>query len=360
MIWSFVLYSLWPLILWVGWFSSDDIYYQSGVLEAKHFVGMDRRFTIYDDEGLPVHVTGLFDEDGIPFWKRRLKTGVCLTGECKSIDIAIYWEMDGDYFGLEVYGEHLTKTDHSDFSTADYEKLEAVLHEEWPNLREYSLHEIVEEPGGEEVDGVSGATIKEVTDESVADAVYTTYTIWHLAHEGEKEQLSRLTLEILQEETMIQRVLSTESSDHKRFLLREINAGRLRTTPVLDKWVIGNLTSNEKSTKDLAFRSLRNVDVNDGSIQDELTVIYNASSNEDKILLLSHLKNISQLTPDLREALVGDLQKEDEWFDLKVLTVLKSTTGHTMETIDILKRLSKSGNHQIKSIVNALLNKEDE
>jgi hypothetical protein len=359
MFWSYVLYSLWPLILWVSWFSPDDIYYQSGVLEAKHFVSMDREFTIYDDEGLPAQITGLFDEDGTPFWKRRLKTGVCLTGECKSIDIAIYWKLDGDYFGLEVYGEHLTKTDHSDFSISDYQKLEAILHEDWPNLREYALHEIVEEPGGEEVDGVSGATIKEVMDESVPDAVYTTYTIWHLAHEGEKEQLSRLTLEILQDEMIMERVLSPEHPDHKRFLLREINANRLKTTLVLDKWVIGNLTSDDKSTKDLAFRSLRNLDLNEGSIQDELTMIYNASSKEDKILLLSHLKNISHLTHDLREALAGDLKKEDEWFDLKLLIILKVSTSHSPKILAVLKELAESTNQLVNSLAVEILNQQN-
>src|SRR5690606_2193023 len=89
----------------------------------------------------------------------------------------------------------LTKTDHSDFSSLAYARLESILRNEWSDLREYSAEELVEPSGSDgRVDGVTGATRKVVGDAAVEDAVYTTHTLWHLIHVGEPEQLELLAL----------------------------------------------------------------------------------------------------------------------------------------------------------------------
>src|SRR5690606_38143693 len=125
------------------------------------------------------------------YWHRKLETEVCLTGECKVVNVGIYWYGTGEFMGLEVYGEQLTKTDHSVFSREDYDQLIAILQDDWSALREYKFEELLDaKPTA--LDGVTGATRKEIADEAVKGAVYTTYTLWHLIHEGEKEQLRSL------------------------------------------------------------------------------------------------------------------------------------------------------------------------
>src|SRR5690606_40150830 len=97
------------------------------------------QFIILDDSGEPIEVEAMKDEKGVLYWYRRIFTPVCLTGECMMVDVGIYWYCTGEFFGLEVYGEHLTKTDHSIFSDEDYGKLMDVLANDWSSLREYEL-----------------------------------------------------------------------------------------------------------------------------------------------------------------------------------------------------------------------------
>ncbi len=147
---------------------------------------------ILNDEQDSVEVNALVDQFGRRYWYRYVDTEVCLTGECNRIEVGIVWDLSGDFKGLEVYKEPLTKTDHSVFKPSDYSKLISILDNDWSVLREYSMEDLTEGPG-DKVDGTSGATKKEISAESVENAVYTTYTLWHLIHQGEKEQLSILS-----------------------------------------------------------------------------------------------------------------------------------------------------------------------
>lgn len=162
----------------LGWLCQDkkDICFQSDALKSLNLVKQDQAFYINDDSGQEIRIQMLEDSTGMIYWYRRLETPVCLTGECKLIDIGIYWQFNGDFLGLEVYGEHLTKTDHSTFSSSDYDKLILVLKDDWSILREYEQEGLLNE-NYEEIDGSSGATKKEIADETVTGAVYTTYTI---------------------------------------------------------------------------------------------------------------------------------------------------------------------------------------
>src|SRR5690606_28759140 len=141
-------------------------------------------YTIQDDHGQSMSVVSLIGKDSLPYWYYRIFTPVCLTGECRPVDIGIYWHFSGKYLGIEIYREPLTKTDHSEFTPMDYDRLEHILRNEWSELREYTAEELVEPvdtvdtPGT--VDAVTGATRKAISEAAVKDAVYTTHTIWHL------------------------------------------------------------------------------------------------------------------------------------------------------------------------------------
>lgn len=339
---------------------ADNIYYQSDLLKNLDLEPIPEEYSIRDDYHEMAEIQGLKDQNGLLYWYRRIKTPVCLTGECKLIDIGIYWDCTGSFLGLEIYGEHLTKTDHSDFSPQDYDRLMSILQNDWSILREYELADLVDDPYAEVdgVDGATGATKKEIADEAVENAVYTTHTIWHLIHVGEKEQLAALTLaELKNNSDLMGKLLKSSKKEYSYFLLDLLSQGKLPPSPQTDSLVIQGLQAeNDPYFRKLAAQSVLKSDINSAFIQSELAEIYQQSALNEKLQLLIALKDISTIAPKLYEALSNDLDMDNEWFLLKVLEVLKHAPQHSEKVITTAQKLAKSENSLVKQTATELLN----
>lgn len=113
-------------------------------------------------------------------------TPVCHTNECYPVYIDFYWDLLGNYKKYEVpEGELLTKLDHIPFDDEDHEKLQEILSNERSLLKEYKIEELVgstQTVAANGVDAVTGATLKTIKNEVIDGAVYSCYTLWHLAH----------------------------------------------------------------------------------------------------------------------------------------------------------------------------------
>ncbi|WP_073097495.1 hypothetical protein [Cyclobacterium lianum] len=113
-------------------------------------------------------------------------TPVCHTNKCYPVYINFYWDLLGNYRHFEMpEGEILTKLDHIPFEDSDYEKLQAILSNERSILGNYSISDLVVSTSTAEsngVDAVTGATSKTIQSEVISGAVYSCYTLWHLAH----------------------------------------------------------------------------------------------------------------------------------------------------------------------------------
>lgn len=287
-------------------------------------------YTIRDDHGQPMSVVALTGNDGLPYWYRRIFTPVCLTGECRPIDIGIYWHFTGKYLGIEIYREPLTKTDHSEFSPLDYDRLENILQNEWSDLREYTAEELVEpsdKPNNEaQVDGVTGATRKVVSEAAVKDAVYTTHTIWHLIHVGEPEQLALVALsEIASDPTLAHRLLATGDAENRNFVLRGVIDGHLDADSVIEKSILYGLSAEDNTFRDLAFKALSNLHLS-LPLQKELSKAYLQLDAGEKVRLLTALEQTDALHPALQMALVAEFTaKTQPWVLIKILSLFQKT-----------------------------------
>lgn len=121
-----------------------------------------------------------------------IQTPVCIDGLCKPLYIELYWDLTGQYVGYGEYTEQrLSKYDHDFFEEKNYLKLHELLSNSHSILGKrkktdlYNIQQTRTEKikfNGKEVDGVTGATIKEVKNDIVAGALYSCYTLWHLAY----------------------------------------------------------------------------------------------------------------------------------------------------------------------------------
>ncbi|GAB2796509.1 hypothetical protein GCM10027275_47310 [Rhabdobacter roseus] len=321
---------------------TDPVFFRSNALQNLSLTPLPGEYFIRDDENEQVPVVALKDAQGILYWYRRVDTEVCLTGECKRVDVGLYWYCTGDFLGLEVYREHLTKTDHSNFGPQDYDKLIAVLSNDWSSLREYALADLTDEkPAG--VDGVSGATKKEIAAEAVVDAVYTTHTLWHLVHVGEKEQLVPLTIKYLNESDLVDKLIQSNQKKYRSFLLDASRQSTLQPTRPLQALILEGLTiRDDPSYRHAALKALAATDLSDAWLQAQLAPIYQAAVINEKIEILPALKTIQRFEPALYSALAHDLDPQQEWLAVKILQVLQAAPTQSDQVLQTARQLQKS------------------
>ncbi len=336
--------------------ADDPVFYRSKSIPLEKLEKLAGEFEITDDKSETVRIDLLLHRDnGGVYWYRRLFTEVCLTGECRPIDIGIYWTGNGKYLGIEVFGENLTKTDHSDFSDFDYRKLESVLKDEWSPLREFEFDELVD-PKKDNTDATTGATKKVIADASVKDAVYTTYTMWHLIHVGEDEQLALLTYRYLNENPQVLSAsLHQDAPEYLTFLLNGISSGSLDVTPGLISVVLKGLNHPDVSLKNAAFIATGHLPLGNREIQDEISQVYKQWVLPDKNRFLQSAAGLETLHEKLYETLAGDLDESNTWFLSTLIPVLAIAEVQSPEVIEKIRKLEKSGNPQLENAARRFL-----
>jgi len=129
----------------------------------------------------------LQDSTGLTIWFGRvIFKDVCISGKCKMIRVWIFWNGAGNYLGHQIIpGEPLTKSDHTLFADADYEKLDNILKDSTSILKRLKQEELIIVPENREllkVDGYTAATQPTLAEVVVKDAVYTCHTLWHTVY----------------------------------------------------------------------------------------------------------------------------------------------------------------------------------
>ncbi len=143
-------------------------------------------------------------------------TPVCYSRTCYPVFINYRWDLLGNYEKYELpEGRVLTKSDHVEFDRKEYEKLEEILSNENSILKNYKADQLVSStetinPTG--VDAVTGATIKSIQREVISGAVYSCYTLWHIAHGEISEKLKKHTENLLSSDSLLIQFL--QSSNH--------------------------------------------------------------------------------------------------------------------------------------------------
>lgn len=149
-------------------------------------------------------------------YSRKVITGVCVDGQCRMVNIQLFWTITGRYLGFELpAGEFLSKTEHVKFNPEEYNRLHYLLANPQSALANYSLKELVpkKDTSKVKVDALTSATIASVLDYIVEGAVYTTYTLWHIVHGSTKREIEKLTAKSLNQELVVKLLNGNNLSD---------------------------------------------------------------------------------------------------------------------------------------------------
>lgn len=137
--------------------------------------------------------------DNVPEnFEASLNIPVCDDKLCAPVFLKFKWDLAGNYLGFDTISGHpLTKFDHKRFSGDDYQKLDQILKDKNSILQSLSKNDLVDKSirvKAATVDAVTGATPATIRNAVVEGAVYSSYTLWHLANGPISDSLRVFTL----------------------------------------------------------------------------------------------------------------------------------------------------------------------
>ncbi|MEL7120499.1 MAG: hypothetical protein AAFO07_13695 [Bacteroidota bacterium] len=170
-----------------------------------------------------------YDSIGIPDgYKAYINTPVCESDKCYMVKIHFYWDLIGRFQEFDtIPGEGLTKLDHIPFTTKDYDKLFRLLVDPTSPIASYSKEDLVQNTRESEIDGFTGATIREIKDIVISGGVYSCFTLWHIAH-GDLVDSFQLQTASLFDTILIEKLVTTEDQDINYYLIEHFSAQDFR------------------------------------------------------------------------------------------------------------------------------------
>jgi hypothetical protein len=269
-------------------------------------------------------------ENDIPLkYSRKIICGVCIDGKCRLVNIEIFWNITGRYLGYELpKGEFLSKTEHVKFNAVEYNSLHLLLADPFSPLANYSLDELVPEMDSSinKVDAVSSATIAAVLDYIVEDAVYTTYTLWHIVYGTTKREIEKITSETITSEIAL-KLLDSSKLEDQAWTLNHI-AKRIEISPDLQRKLLDFISGDDIYLASRSLNALKPKALT-YEIQRELSNIFDNVSFLQKRLILQKLKEAPKLHPEIATH-----------FSMKLRTLNSTLTKNLLELFNV---------HNIKS-----------
>jgi hypothetical protein len=180
-------------------------------------------FVVADTISASLHVKR--DSAGLPDgYEATVFTPVCETERCYAIEIILHWDLIGNYVKFDTLpGGELTKLDHIPFTKEDYQKLNSILSNNNSALGAYSKDELVKNSRTSALDGITGATIQGIKDAVINGAVYSCYTLWHIAHGPVVDSIQASTRRLFSKE-LVQKLVGFQVAEVNYFLLNHLSS----------------------------------------------------------------------------------------------------------------------------------------
>lgn len=166
----------------------------------------------------------LWDQSGLlEGYMAKINSPVCEADKCYAIEIIFHWDPIGRFVNYDtIPGQGLTKLDHIPFTQADYQKLQNILRNDKSVLASYQKEQLVKDTRISDIDGFTGATIQEIKDNVIEGAVYSCYTLWHLAHGPIPHMLQQRTCTLFNEK-LVKKLVAMQDQQVNYFLINNFS-----------------------------------------------------------------------------------------------------------------------------------------
>lgn len=290
-------------------------------------------------------------------------TPVCVDGTCYPIKINLFWDLAGNYlkYSLDIH-EILTKVEHLPFTEFDYGLLHRVIANHKSALANYTIYELVDTTSILEketkVDGITGATRPELQGAFVPDALYTSYTLWHLARKPQL-QIEEYTINRIFHSQLFYHVLATpklggqELALHYLLKKQQISSAIAVLSPIIDS------TDNQLTVK--CIKLIPKIELVLNQSRQLLARTYSRSDNSEvKKIILNRWSNEMKLSAFELETIANELGNQSATFQLEQ-DLLKGNKEWTEIIYFILKdKINSTSNMMRKERIKKLLYSREE
>ncbi len=261
---------------------------KTSVVTYKDSLGKDYINLRLSKEKIPIH------------YFKNIKTDVCFDGECRLLDIDIYWNIPGRYLGFELPKEEfLSKYDHEPFSEDEYKRLHMLLADILLPFDNISFDELIAEPDAEteEIDGVSGATTQDVAKIVIKGAAFTTYKLWNIIYGPTMKFVSNLTESQLTAD-LISLILKSPDINDRTWALDRITPS-MKLNKKLTTSLLELISSSDYFMAYAAMNAIDTAHLNAAELQLGLLTAYKTESHSIKKMILEKLIESSYLNEDV-------------------------------------------------------------
>ena len=240
-------------------------------------------------------------KEGMPlYYFSNIKTGVCFDNKCRPLDIIVYWNITGRYLGFELPDEEfLSKYDHEPFTTAEYNRLNTLLADSLLPLGDVSFEELIQQSATNDnhVDGVSGATSKEVLDFVVEGAAYTTHKLWNIIYGSSQDLVISLTEKELTP-GFIALILNSPDLSDKIWALHRIDAS-IEIEAKLENSLMEIIGSDDFFLAYTAINAIQPAHLKSDTLQISLFSKYEDVNHGLKKLIVEKLKEAPKISTEV-------------------------------------------------------------
>ncbi|WP_158861188.1 hypothetical protein [Lunatibacter salilacus] len=261
-------------------------------------------------------------------------TPVCYSDKCYPVFIDFYWDLLGNFQHYEMPpGKTLTKLDHILFEPEDYQKMQRILANTSSLLKDFKAEDLVvstesDLPYG--VDAVTGATSKTIQNEVISGAVYSCYTLWHLANGEISAQIKAYT-EKNYDDSLIISFLQSSNYHYQYWAIENVlTSGRWDEenfkTPLLNI-LRGNNVFVAEHVLEIVPKSVWE----ETKQQEWLWETYLMSSYRLQLKILEKFRQLKLVT-SLHHSVITQLEKSNQEQKKRIFLVLSNHSNLTKES----------------------------
>lgn len=298
--------------------------------QFKDTIPNDTLYVCYSNKGLPLATY------------RDICTGVCDSGECKIVRIKIYWTITGRYLGYIVAPlDELTKKKHIPFCESDYRLLHHILSDSLSLLSRYSLHGL----SAQNVDGISGATIPDLTKYIVPDAAYTSYTLWHLVYGTTRDSLNILNRQLVTV-SLLDSLFKHDNWYDRCWALKMAPSCGCPINRFIPQ-IIEMLGSENYWTVSNALNFIDSFQLPDSIYQAKLFQISQSNNFNLKRLALNRIQMLESLDMRVAKRMIQQLSSESPYMINSILSALENKYHPTETEIETISSLLRDNNKKV-------------
>lgn len=272
--------------------------------------------------------------DKLERYSADIMAPVCEEGICYNVNVTFNWNLIGEFINYQVKPhDPLTKLDHKPFTLGDYAKLQSILTNHDLTFTGLAADKLVVKTDDPTVDGYSGATIEAVKNEVIEGALFTCYTLWHIANGAVVDSIRRHTQRQL-DTPMITKIIGYQSPSAHYYLIDNMSEGQFaQHLPE----IIGLIRTGKGYFPKNAIEKIPEKLFGKQEMQDFLIQSYDSLSYYTQVACLNKLLNVP-LQNKLTDKLLTEISARNSAQNQKIITLIikNNEAGAIQKLMDVL------------------------